>query len=52
MACMDPEGIMEQEQAVMGMLSHAELFSIQENYLEILTTSSETLIFIKVEGSD
>jgi len=52
MACMDPEGIMEQEQAVMGMLSQAESFSIQGIYLEILTTSLETLIFLKVEVSD
>lgn len=52
MACMDPEGIMDQEQAVMGMLSQAESFSIQGNYLEILTTFSETLLFMKVEISD
>lgn len=52
MACLDPEGIMEQEQIVMGMLSQAKSFSIQGNYLEILTKSSETLSFIKVEVSD
>lgn len=52
MACLDPEGIMEQEQAVMGMLSQAESFAIQGNYLKILTIFSETLLFMKVEISD
>jgi len=47
MACMDPEGIMEQEQAVMGMLSNSDTFAIQGDRLEIKTTTGESLIFEK-----
>jgi heat shock protein HslJ len=48
MACMDPEGIMEQEQAIMNMLSNSDTFTLQGDRLEIITTTGEGLIFEKV----
>ena len=52
MACMDPEGIMEQEQVIMSMLSNAESFSIMDNKLDIKTTSGESLIFEMADVMD
>ncbi len=49
MACLDPEGIMEQELAVMEMLSNSDNFTLQGDRLEIITTTGETLIFEVVE---
>ncbi|MFV1949361.1 MAG: META domain-containing protein [Anaerolineales bacterium] len=48
MACMDPEGIMQQEQVIMSMLSNSNSFTLQGDRLEIITTSGEILIFEKV----
>ena len=48
MACMDPEGIMEQEQVIMSMLSNSDTFTLQGDRLEIITTTGEGLIFEKV----
>ena len=45
MACLDPEGIMEQEQVVMGLLSKAAEFSIIGDTLQITTSTGEILIF-------
>ena len=45
MACMDPEGIMEQEQVIMSLLSKSDTFTLQGNRLEIKTTTGESLIF-------
>jgi heat shock protein HslJ len=45
MACLDPEGIMEQEQTIMAMLSKSVSFMIRGNSLEILTSDEELLIF-------
>ena len=45
MACLDPEGIMEQEQEIMGMLGDSITFTVQGNILEILTSGGEAMIF-------
>ena len=48
MACMDPEGIMEQEQTVMGLLSKASEVSIEGNQLLIRTSSGDLLVFDRI----
>jgi len=45
MACMDPEGIMEQEQVLMNFLSSATEFKFDDNQLQISTTTGDILIF-------
>jgi heat shock protein HslJ len=45
MACLDPEGIMEQEQILMGLLSRAAKFTLQGNNLQIITSTGEVLEF-------
>jgi heat shock protein HslJ len=45
MACMDPPGIMEQEQILMGLLSKAAQITTQGSSLQITTTSGEDLMF-------
>jgi heat shock protein HslJ len=52
MACLDPEGIMEQEQTLMGLLSQATFYSIQENLLLITTKTGEIIKFQKLTMSD
>ena len=52
MACMDPEGIMEQEQTVMKMLSESSSFFIQGDSLQITTSAGELLIFQQLIGID
>jgi heat shock protein HslJ len=47
MACLDPEGIMEQEQILMGLLSKAAGFYIAGNTLHITTSTGEVLTFEK-----
>jgi len=48
MACLDPAGIMEQEQTVMAMLSDAASYLIQGNRLEISTSNGKSLVFEKI----
>ena len=45
MACMDPEGIMQQEQQLMSLFSQAASFSLQGKVLQITTSAGELLIF-------
>ena len=45
MACLDPEGIMEQEQVVMGLLSKAAEFRVIGDTLQITTSTGEILVF-------
>ena len=45
MACMDPEGIMEQEQVLMSLLSQAAAISIQGETLQLTTENGDSLIF-------
>ncbi len=52
MACMDPEGIMEQEQTIMKMLSESSSYSIQGDKLQITTSAGELLIFQQLIGLD
>jgi heat shock protein HslJ len=52
MACLDPEGIMEQEQAIMSLLSDAATFSFQGDRLEIYTFTGKSLIFVKLIETD
>lgn len=52
MACMNPEGIMNQEQQVMSLLSQAATFSIQGQVLQIITNTGEVLIFQQIENRD
>jgi len=49
---MDPEGIMEQEQTIMKMLSESSSYSIQGDKLQIATSSGELLIFQQLIGID
>ena len=49
MACLDPEGVMDQEQVLMSLLSSADTFSSDGETLQIITSSGEYLIFEKVE---
>jgi putative lipoprotein len=49
MACLDPDGIMEQEQEFMGLLSKAETLQVESNQLSILTGSGILLQFIPLE---
>ena len=45
MACLEPEGIMEQEQSLMGLLSKAAEFTLQGNTLQIKTSAGDILVF-------
>ena len=45
MACLDPEGIMEQEQIIMSMLSQAANYLIIGDTLEVKTTNGDILLF-------
>ena len=45
MACMDTEGIMEQEQTIMKLLSESSSYSIQGDILQITTSDGDLLIF-------
>lgn len=52
MACMDPEGIMEQEQTIMKLLSESSSYSIQGDILQITTSAGDLLIFQQLIGID
>jgi heat shock protein HslJ len=52
MACLDPEGIMEQEQAIMRLLSQASDISQEGNSLVIMTDSGSRMIFSPQEPTD
>ena len=45
MACMDPQGVMEQEQQYLELLGSAKTFSLTEGRLEIVTGSGQSLTF-------
>lgn len=52
MACMDPEGIMQQEQQVMSLFSQASTFFIQGQVLQIITGSGEMMEFQQIENRE
>jgi heat shock protein HslJ len=45
MACLDPEGIMEQEQELMRLLGSAASYDLQGDQLVITASSGEELVF-------
>ena len=52
MACMDPEGIMEQESTIMSMLSKAVNYSIEGGKLQFQIEGGEMLVFSPLENID
>lgn len=50
MACMNPEGIMEQESAIMSMLSQAASYSIEGGKLHIQIEGGEELVFLSLDN--
>lgn len=49
MACMEPEGIMEQEMEFISYLQDAIRFKIEENRLSIIRPDGETLTFDRIK---
>lgn len=49
MACMSPEGIMEQEQRFLQYLGNARSFEIMNGQLQISISDGETLTFVPAE---
>lgn len=47
MACMEPEGIMEQEQLIMSFLSDAQEYRLDDGQLQIFRSGGEALIFTR-----
>jgi len=45
MACSEPEGIMEQEQEILGYLNNAERFKLEDGRLLIISADGEHLTF-------
>ena len=52
MACMNPEGIMDQEFQIMNLLSQADSYSIQGDTLQVNTENGELLIFQVIEDME
>ena len=50
MACMDPEGIMQQESAIMAMLSKATSYRIEGGKLYFQVNGGEELVFSALEN--
>jgi len=46
MACVDPQGIMEQERRYLEMLSMAQTFRLSDSQLRIFSASGEVLTFL------
>jgi len=49
MACLNPEGIMEQESAIMALLSKAVSYQIEGGKLRLQTAGGEELVFLPRE---
>jgi heat shock protein HslJ len=49
MACLDPPGVMEQEQEYLQLLGQASSFSIRGHELRITTSGGDTLTFMTAE---
>jgi len=45
MACMAPEGLMDQEQALLALLGNAETFELSDGRLILSIANGETLVF-------
>lgn len=50
MACLDPEGIMDQEQALLTLLGGAQTYQLEEESLQITTAGGERLVFSKISN--
>jgi heat shock protein HslJ len=50
MACMDPEGIMEQEIDIMTLLTNVVSFQMEGGKLTLVVESGEELIFVPREN--
>jgi len=46
MACMDPQGVMEQERRYMEMLGMAQTFEVSSGQLQIFSAGGEVLTFL------
>jgi heat shock protein HslJ len=46
MACLEPDGVMEQETLVMGFLSDAQTFRLDEGQLQVFQFDGEALTFV------
>ncbi|MEA3440883.1 MAG: META domain-containing protein [Chloroflexota bacterium] len=46
MACMDPEGVMEQEQMYLEWLNDAYIYQLSDEQLQIFWTAQEALTFV------
>jgi len=51
MACLNPEGIMDQEQKLMSFFAQAATISVQGRILHITTTNGDILIFEMMDGN-
>jgi heat shock protein HslJ len=51
MYCMDPEGIMDQEQSYLAALGNTDLFELAGDRLTITTSAGQTLVFEKQQVS-
>jgi heat shock protein HslJ len=49
MACLDPEGVMDQELTFVQFLQDAQTFRFVDEQLQIFTSDSEALTFIPPE---
>jgi len=49
MACMEPEGVMDQEQDFLKLLRDARSFKIVDEHLQIFTAQEEALTFARAE---
>ena len=52
MACLDPEGIMEQEQLLMAMLADSKSISFSDLMLELMTSDGTILVFEPLSSLD
>lgn len=52
MACMNPEGIMQQESDIMALLSDTASFEMDGETLRLITSAGEELIFSPAEQAD
>ena len=50
MACMNPDGIMEQEQTIMSLLSKTVSYGIEGGKLRLQIESGEELIFLSLDN--
>ena len=49
MACLDPQGVMDQETAFLSALMSAQSYELSENNLQIKTSDGKTLAFVPMQ---